>query len=184
MDEKRKEKEAELQEGDRSIEDSIADTMDIYGYTRSVGRIYALLYLHGEPMTLDDLRDELGMSKGSMSLGVRRLMDDKLIHRVFRKGERKDLYKAEEDYFKFFTSVFLRRWQREVSVNMEGIRQAQPQYEALIDDPDTPEDVREDAKRKLEKITGSLPYYDFLERIVAKTESGELFRMIFDEEKE
>ncbi|MBB6451094.1 DNA-binding transcriptional regulator GbsR (MarR family) [Geomicrobium halophilum] len=95
----REEKETELAKGHDLIKDSIADTMDIYGVTRSVGRIYATLYLNGGPMTLDELRDELGMSKGSISLGVRKLMDDKIIHRVYKKGHRKDLYQAEHDFF-------------------------------------------------------------------------------------
>lgn len=176
----RDKKQAELEESHRLIEDSIAYTMDIYGYTHSVGRIYAILYLNGGPMTLDELRIELGMSKGSMSLGVRKLLDDKLIHRVFRRGERKDLYQAEQDYFKFFTNFHTQRWQREVSVNMQGIRQAQPRYQALIDDPDTPEDIRENARRKLEKTTASFDYYDFLELLVSKAESGELFKLLLD----
>ncbi|MBB6451095.1 hypothetical protein HNR44_003089 [Geomicrobium halophilum] len=65
---------------------------------------------------------------------------------------------------------------------MHGVRQAQPRYQALIDDPDTPEDVREEAKQKLDKITDSLKYYAFLELLVDKFQSGELFDMLLDEE--
>lgn len=88
------------------IKDGIADTMDIYGVNRSIGQLYATLYLSDDPMNLNELRDELGMSKGSMSIGVRKLLDENIIHRVYRKGERKDLYEAEQDFFQFFTSFF------------------------------------------------------------------------------
>ncbi len=81
------------------IKDGIADTMDIYGVNRSIGQLYATLYLNEHPMNLNELRDELGMSKGSMSIGVRKLMEENIIHRVYRKGERKDLYEAERDFF-------------------------------------------------------------------------------------
>ncbi|WP_059103397.1 GbsR/MarR family transcriptional regulator [Shouchella shacheensis] len=156
------------------IKDGLADTMDIYGVNRSVGQLYATLYLNGEPMTLDQLRDELGMSKGSMSLGVRKLMEEKIIHRVYRKGERKDLYEAEQDFFQFFISFFTRRWEREKSVNVQAIKQARPRYQALIDDEETPVAVREEAEYTLHKITDSLYYYEFLDMLVEQFQSGNL----------
>jgi len=179
----RDEKEMELEKSNHLIKDCLADTMDSYGVTPSVGQIYATLYLNDGPMTLDELRDELGMSKGSMSLGVRKLIDEKIIHRMYRKGSRKNLFQAEMDFFQFFVSFFTRRWQREVNVNMQGIRKAQPRYQALIDDPDTPEDIRDEAQYKLNKITDSIKYYTFLEILVDKAHSGELFDMLLDEEE-
>lgn len=171
-----------LEDADRFIKNSIADTMDMYGVTRSVGQIYAKLYLNDDPMTLDDLRDELGMSKGSMSIGVRKLIDDKIIHQVYRKGHRKNLYEAERDFFQFFTSFFTKRWQREVSVNLQGVRRAMPKYKALIDDPDTPEDVKKEAESRLDKVTASLQYYEFLELLVKKSQTGELFDLVLGSE--
>lgn len=177
------EKEQELDICNQLIKDSLADTMDSYGVTRSAGQIYATLYLNGEPMTLDELQEELGMSKGSMSLGVRKLIDEKIIHRVYRKGSRKSLFQAEMDFFQFFVSFFTRRWQREVNVNMQGIRRATPRYQALIDDPDTPEEIRTEAQHKLNKITESLEYYTFLELLVDKFQSGELFKYLLDDDE-
>ncbi|WZX99470.1 MarR family transcriptional regulator [Bacillus sp. FSL W7-1360] len=156
------------------IKDGIADTMDIYGVNRSIGQLYATLYLHNGPMTLDQLRDELGMSKGSMSLGVRKLLEEKLIHRVYRKGERKDLYEAEKDFFHFFTTFFTRRWERERAVNVEAIHAAIPEYEALMTDSNTPLDVQQEAERTLKTITASLAYYEFLDLLVEQFRHGQL----------
>lgn len=52
--------------------DSIAETMDLYGITRSVGILYGTMYMRDE-MTLDEMREELQMSKPSMSTGVKKL---------------------------------------------------------------------------------------------------------------
>lgn len=174
--------EEKLEEVDRYIKDSIANTMDMYGVTPSVGHIYAKLYLSDEPMTLDDLRDELGMSKGSMSIGVRKLIEDKIIHQVYRKGHRKNLYEAERDFFQFFVSFFTKRWQREVNVNLHGVRRAIPGYKALIDDPDTPDEIKAEAEQRLNKVNASLAYYEFLELLVEKSHSGEIFDLIIGQE--
>ena len=44
----------------------IAKNMNLYGITPSVGRLYGTLYFAEEPMTLDQMRDALLMSKTSM----------------------------------------------------------------------------------------------------------------------
>ncbi len=82
----------------------IAKNMNLYGITSSVGRLYGVLYFSDEPMTLDDMRNALEMSKTSMSTGVRTLSDMKMVESTFRRGIRKDLYQSEEDWYKSFTS--------------------------------------------------------------------------------
>lgn len=57
----------------------IAKNMSLYGITASVGRLYGVLYFSDEPMTLDDMRDALEMSKTSMSTGVRALSEMKMV---------------------------------------------------------------------------------------------------------
>ncbi|MCM3548688.1 GbsR/MarR family transcriptional regulator [Shouchella clausii] len=172
-----------LEQAHAIIKDGIADTMDIYGVNRSVGQLYATLYLNDGPMTLDDLRDELGMSKGSMSIGVRKLLEEKIIHRVYRKGERKDLYEAEKDFFQFFISFFTRRWERERSVNLQAVKQAIPLYEALLDDAETPDEVRAEAAHTLKKITASLEYYEFLGLLVEQFQTGNLAKDLVERYK-
>ncbi|GAK03628.1 betaine operon transcriptional regulator [Geomicrobium sp. JCM 19037] len=170
----------ELEEAHAQIKNGIADTMDIYGVNRSVGQLYATLYLSDEPMTLDQLRDELGMSKGSMSLGVRKLLDEKIIHRVYRKGERKDLYQAEQDFFQFFISFFTRRWEREKNVNLHAIKQAQPRYKKIMEDTAAPDSVREEATYQYNKINESLQYYRFLDILVEEFEEGDLAQRLLE----
>ena len=51
---------------------AISETMDLYGVTPSAGTLYATLYL-SDQMNLDEMREELEMSKPSMSTSVRKL---------------------------------------------------------------------------------------------------------------
>lgn len=59
------------------------------GLGRVLGRIYAWLYLHPEPQTLDNLTPALGISKGIASMGVRQLEQWSALEKVWVKGDRK-----------------------------------------------------------------------------------------------
>ncbi len=61
---------------------------------RVCGQIYALLLLSSEPLSLDDIVTELGVSKGNVSVNIRVLEDYKLVKKVWVKGTRKDYYEA------------------------------------------------------------------------------------------
>src|SRR5699024_1518764 len=62
----------------------IGTGMSLYGITCSIGRLYGVLYFSDEPLTLDDMRDALEMSKTSMSTGVRTLSEMKMVEPTFR----------------------------------------------------------------------------------------------------
>ena len=81
----------------RFIEDAGNATQSL-GVGRVVGQIYAYLYFSEPPRTLDDMKESLGISKGSASMGVRQLEQWGAVQRVWVKGDRKDYYTAS-DYF-------------------------------------------------------------------------------------
>jgi len=81
----------------RFIEEAGATTQAI-GVGRVVGQIYAFLYFSETPRNLDDMKEALGISKGSASMGVRQLEQWGAVQRIWVKGDRKDYYNAN-DYF-------------------------------------------------------------------------------------
>lgn len=85
--------------------DSIAETMDLYGITRSAGILYGTMYLN-EEMTLDEMREELQMSKPSMSTGVKKLQDMNIVKKTFHRGQRKHSFVAEKDFLSFSRTSF------------------------------------------------------------------------------
>ena len=95
-----------LEKARERVIDAIAQNMNLYGVTPSVGRLWGLMYFQDEPMTLDDMKQELGMSKTSMSTSVRNLVDLKMVDKVWKKGTRKDLYEVEEDWYQTFIDFF------------------------------------------------------------------------------
>ena len=81
----------------RFIEDA-GNTTQTLGVGRVIGQIYAYLYFSEPPRTVDDMKEALGISKGSASMGVRQLEQWGAVQRIWVKGDRKDYYTAN-DYF-------------------------------------------------------------------------------------
>ena len=67
------------------------------GLPRIAGRIYALTLLSPEPCSLDEIADELGVSKASVSNDARLLEKMEFVERVGRPGDRKSYYRIADD---------------------------------------------------------------------------------------
>ncbi|SDJ88816.1 GbsR/MarR family transcriptional regulator [Sediminibacillus albus] len=102
--------EPNLKDINELITTEFAKTVEMFGLTPSEARLFAILYLEGEPMTLDEMGEALGKSKTSMSTGIRSLLELNLVERVWKKGERKDLYRADENLYKKFMNAFIHKW--------------------------------------------------------------------------
>jgi DNA-binding transcriptional regulator GbsR (MarR family) len=78
--------------------------------TQLQGRIFGLLYLQPEPMSLDDITDELQQSKSNVSVQIRGLVDWQLVRRVRVAGSRKDHYAAATDFWRVMQEILERRF--------------------------------------------------------------------------
>lgn len=77
--------------------------------TQLEGRIFALLYLQAQPLSLDDIAAELGQSKSNISVNIRGLVEWHLVRRVPRPGTRKDHYEAATDLWRLMQEILERR---------------------------------------------------------------------------
>lgn len=96
---------------------TLAKLINLYGLTLSESRLFSTMFLENNPMTLDELSQSLGMSKTSMSTGVRSLLDAQMVAKKWKKGMRKDLYIVEEDLYKTFSSAFIEQWHSVIHQN-------------------------------------------------------------------
>jgi len=67
------------------------------GLNRTTCQIYALLYIIKEPITPTEIGKQLGISKGNVSINLKKLEEWNAIRKVWRKGYSRSLYKANED---------------------------------------------------------------------------------------
>ena len=58
-----------------------------FGLPKMMGQIVGLLLYHAEPVSLDDITEELQVSKGPVSQVMRRLRDHNLVQRAWVSGQ-------------------------------------------------------------------------------------------------
>lgn len=74
--------------------------------------------------------------------------------------------KQKKIFLSPFFSFFCKKWQREISVNLEAIEEAENKLQILLNDEDVPEEIAVKAKRNLAQIIESKNYYHFLKKVV------------------
>lgn len=74
------------------------------------GRIFGLLYLQPEPLTLDEIAAALQQSKSNISINIRGLVDWHLVRRVSVGGSRRDHYEAATDFWRVMQEIMERRF--------------------------------------------------------------------------
>jgi DNA-binding transcriptional regulator GbsR (MarR family) len=165
----------ELEKTRERVIDSISQNMNLYGVSPSVGRLWGLLYFQNQPMTLDEMKNELGMSKTSMSTSVRLLMELNMVDKVWKKGNRKDLYVAEEDWHQTFIDFFSIKWRNSVAANVNVIEKSLRELGQLLESPEISEEMISEIRSDIDKLHKALDYYDWLNRFVDTLESHEIF---------
>ncbi|MCM3634034.1 MULTISPECIES: GbsR/MarR family transcriptional regulator [Paenibacillus] len=171
-----------LQSTRKRVIESIGKNMDLYGVTLSIGHLYGHMFFNQHPVTLDEMSQTMGMSKTSMSTGMRTLHDLKMISKVWSKGSRKDLYMVEPDFHQNFADYFAIKWMKAVEQNKSAMKRTLKEIEELKQQ--YPEDAEFQAilSEDEQKIREAVSYYKWLERLIDSLESGEIFKFIPKEE--
>src|SRR5699024_3063260 len=114
--------------------------MDLYAVTPAAGRLYATMQFEDQ-MNLDEMREELGMSKSG-----RKLQEINMVKKKFQRGSRKHTYVAEKNYFNTFTSYFCHMWDREAKMNLMAIQEAEFELDQIFEDEDVSEEMLQEAR--------------------------------------
>lgn len=86
----------------------------VWSVNRSVAQIHALLYVSDEPITAEDIAEQLDMARSNVSTSLRELLGWSLIRRVPVMGDRRDFYEAEADMFEMVRRIAEGRKAREI----------------------------------------------------------------------
>ncbi|MEM0984321.1 MAG: transcriptional regulator [Planctomycetota bacterium] len=97
----------------------------VWGISRTMAEVHALLYITGDAMCTDDVMSALEISRGNASMSLRALLDWGVVTRAHRRGDRKDYFQAEQDVWSIFRAIVRERMKREVDpllVSLHEIR--------------------------------------------------------------
>lgn len=95
---------------------------DFWGFGKMTGQLYGLLYLSPQPLTLDDMKDALCVSKGNVSVHIRNLERWGMARKLWIKGDRKDYYEAETDFWKMIRTILSEREEKEFTQGLATLK--------------------------------------------------------------
>lgn len=85
-----------------------------WGINKTMAQIHALLMISPDPLTQDDMMEQLSISRGNVNMNIRDLINWGLVERVIIPGERKEFFSAEKDIWKVATQIIKERKKREL----------------------------------------------------------------------
>ena len=90
-----------------------------WGINRTMAQIHALLLISPDPLTQDDIMEDLNISRGNTNMNIRELINWGLVERVILAGERKEYFTAEKDICKVVKQIVKERKKRELEPMMQ-----------------------------------------------------------------
>ncbi len=126
-----------------------------WGINRTVGQIYALLYVSPKTLNADDIGDALGFSRSNVSMGLKELQSWNLVRLQHLPDDRREYFSAPEDVWAIFRTLAEERRKREIDPTLSMLR------EALMEEGVTGDDVHAQARMRqmhelIELMTGWL----------------------------
>lgn len=96
-----------------------------WGINRAMAQIHALLLVSTEPLSAEDVMNELQMSRGNVNMNLRALMDWGIVEKEHKVGERKEFFFAGKDVWELARQVSKERRRREIEPILKVLEQVQ-----------------------------------------------------------
>jgi DNA-binding transcriptional regulator GbsR (MarR family) len=93
-----------------------------WGINRTVGQIYALLFLSRQPVNADEIAEKLGFSRSNVSMGLKELESWRLVHLQHVPGDRREYFSTPEDIWAIVRTLAAERKRREVDPTLTMLR--------------------------------------------------------------
>jgi len=84
-----------------------------WGINRTMAQIHALLLISADPLSADDIMEQLKISRGNTNMNLRELINWQLVEKVLKPGERKEFFVAEKDIWNVAMRIIQERKKKE-----------------------------------------------------------------------
>lgn len=130
-----------------------------WGISRTMAQVHALLLISPDPLSAEEIMEELKISRGNVNMNVRDLIDWGLVMKELKAGERKEFFKAEKDIWKVAKQIIRERRKREIEPVLKVLDElkrtkgdkSDRKHKALVEAVSNIESVVEKADFALEK---------------------------------
>ena len=136
-----------------------------WGINRTVGQIYALIFVSIHPLNADDIGDALEISRSNVSMGLKELQAWRLVHLRHLPGDRREYFEAPTDAWEIFRTLAEERRRREIEPTLSMLRSA------LLEEATTDEDrvAQQRMKSMHDLIELMTTWFDDVQRMDQKT---------------
>lgn len=141
-----------------------------WGVNRTVGQIYALLFLADHPLNADEISDSLGLSRSNVSMGLKELEGWRLIRKRHLPGDRREYIEAPDDIWQIVRTLAEERRKREVDPTLSLLR------DILLETPATIEERH--AQDKMRQMHDMIELLTGWADDVQKLDNGSLTRLL------
>ena len=124
-----------------------------WGINRTVGQIYALLYISPQALNADEIADTLAFSRSNVSMGLKELQAWRLVRLRHQPGDRREYFEAPDDVWEIFRVLAEERRRREIEPTLSMLRTA------LLETP------RSDAERHAQARMREM--HDLIDRLMS-----------------
>jgi DNA-binding transcriptional regulator GbsR (MarR family) len=94
-----------------------------WGINKTMAQIHALLMVSDEPLSMEDIMDQIQISRGNASMNLRALMDWGIVYKEYKHGERKEFFIAEKDLDELAVKISRERSKREIKPALKVLKE-------------------------------------------------------------
>ena len=98
-----------------------------WGINRTVGQIYALLFLEAAPLNAEQIVERLGFSRSNVSMGLKELQAWNLVRLRHLPDDRRDYFTTPDDLWEIVRTLIDERKKREIDPTLSKLRELQMQ---------------------------------------------------------
>ncbi len=95
----------------------------LWGINKAMAQIHALLFVSPKPLSMEDIMEELEISRGNASMNLRGLMDWGIVFKVNIPGERKEFFTSEKDVTELSRQIAKERSRRELQPTIKILKE-------------------------------------------------------------
>ncbi|MCK7591895.1 ArsR family transcriptional regulator [Subsaxibacter sp. CAU 1640] len=104
----------EYQEAKEKFINTWGSLGSLWGINKAMAQIQALLFISPKALSMEDIMEELQISRGNTSMNLRQLMDWGIVSKELVPGERKEFFTTQKDVQELARIVAKERSRREI----------------------------------------------------------------------
>ncbi len=94
-----------------------------WGINKTMAQIHALLMVSSEAISMEEIMEELQISRGNASMNIRALMEWGIVYKEYKAGERREFFTAEKDLDELAVKISKERSKREIKPALKVLKE-------------------------------------------------------------